>query len=71
MGDVGMVQRRQRLRFPGEPGEPVRVAGERIRQDFQRDIAIQLRIARPIHLAHAAFANEGSDFVGADAAAGL
>ena len=56
-GDVRMVQRRERLRFAREPGEPVGIAGERVRQDFQRDVAIELRIARAIHLPHAACAD--------------
>ena len=45
-------------------------AAKDVRQDFDRDIAIQLRIARPIHLAHAAFADLGGDFVGAEVRTG-
>jgi hypothetical protein len=37
---------------------------------FQRDVAIQLRIMRAIHLAHAAHADLGGDFVDAEAAVG-
>jgi hypothetical protein len=39
-------------------------------QDLQRDVAIQRRIAGPIHFAHAAFADLGSDFVDAETRAG-
>ena len=35
-----------------------------------RDVAIQLRVGRPIHLAHAAFADLRGDFVDAEARAG-
>jgi hypothetical protein len=51
--DVGMVQRRQELRFALKASQAFRIGGERFRQDFERDVAIQLRIARAIYLAHA------------------
>ena len=46
-------------------------AASTAREDLDRDIAVQLRVARPIHLAHAASADHREDFVGADAIAGL
>ena len=52
--DVRMVQRGEHLRFALEAREAIRIARERVGQDLQRDVAIQLRIARAIHLAHAA-----------------
>ena len=52
--DVGMVQRREDLRFAFETGEPIGVVGEGGGQDLDRDVAIELRIARAIDLAHAA-----------------
>ena len=39
-------------------------------QDFERDIAIQLRIARAIDLSHAAFADRRGDFVDSETRAG-
>ena len=69
-GDVGVVQRRQRLSFAGEPGEAISVVRERVRQDLQRDIAIELRVAGPVDLAHAPFADLRGDFVDAEARAG-
>ena len=39
-------------------------------QDLERDVAIQLRVARAIDLAHAAGAEGGEDFVRAEARAG-
>ena len=53
-GDVRMVQRREHLRFAAEPREPIGIVGERVGQDLDRDVAIQLRVARAIDLAHAA-----------------
>jgi hypothetical protein len=58
----------ERLRFACKPRQPIRLIGEEIGQNLQRDIAIELRVAGPIHLAHPAFADLGGDLV--DAAAG-
>ena len=69
-GDVGMVQRREGLRFALEPREPFGVVRERVRQELDRDVAIQLRVARSVHLSHAAFADLRGDFVDAEAGAG-
>ena len=69
-GDVRMIQRRERLRFALEPREPLGIARERVGQDLDRDVAIELRIAGAIHLAHAPGAKGGQDFVGAEAGAG-
>ena len=43
---------------------------ERLGQDLDRDVAIQLRVARAKDLAHAAFADRRSDLVDAEAGAG-
>ena len=43
---------------------------KRVGQDLERDIAIQLRVARAIDLSHAAFADRRGDFVDAEAGAG-
>ena len=37
-------------------GQAIGIGGEGLRQHFKSDVAIQLRIARAIHLAHTAFA---------------
>ena len=68
--DVRMVQRRERLSFPCEPGEPFGIVSERVRQDLERDVAIELRVASLIHLSHATFADRRSDFVHAEAGTG-
>ena len=69
VGNVGMVQGRQRLRFARESCEPVRIVGERIREGFECDIAIQLRVASPVYQTHSALANLRGDFVDAEARA--
>ena len=68
--DVGMIQRRESLRFAREPREPFRVAGEQVGQYLHRDLAIELRIARTEYLAHPAYADAGDDVVDAEARAG-
>ncbi len=68
--DVRMIQRGEGLRFALEAREPVGVARERLGQDLDRDVAIELRVARPIDLAHAAFADLRGDFVDAETGAG-
>ena len=55
--------------FACKPGQAIGIAGEGIRQDLQRDVPIQLRVARAIHLPHAAFADLRADFVDAEAGA--
>ena len=52
--DVGMIERRNRLRLLLEPQHPLRIARKRRRQHLHRHVAIEPRIPRPIHLAHAA-----------------
>jgi hypothetical protein len=65
-----MVQGRESLRFPLESGHPFRLRGERIGQALDRDLAAKRGIRRSVHLAHAAFAKGGDDFVDADSGAG-
>jgi hypothetical protein len=56
--DVGMVQRRERLRLALEAGQALRVEGEAIRQDLDRDITIEPGIAGAVDLAHATLPDE-------------
>jgi hypothetical protein len=69
-GDVRMIQRGEGLRFTLEAREPVRVLRERLGQNLDGDVAIQLRVARAVDLAHPAFADRRSDFIGAETGAG-
>jgi hypothetical protein len=64
-----MVERRERPRFALEAGEAFGIGGECLRQDLQRDVANELRIAAALHLAHAAGAEGRTDFIGAEARA--
>ena len=57
-----------RLAF--EAGQPVGIVLERARQDFDRDLAAQPRVARAIHLAHPADAQQPLHLEDADAPAG-
>ena len=63
--DVRVVERREHLRLAREPRDALRIMRDDVRQDLDGDITVQLRIARAIHLAHAAFAHLGEDLVGA------
>ena len=64
--DVRMIQRREHLRFALEPRQAIRIAGKCRRQDLDRDVAIQLRIARAVDLAHPADAEQAVDAEHAD-----
>jgi hypothetical protein len=54
--DVGMVERRCRLRFPLKAAERLRVAGDLSRKELERDEAVQLDILGFVHDAHTAAA---------------
>ena len=58
--DVGVVQRREHPRLALEAREAIRIAGERLRQDLDRDVARELGVACAVHLAHAARADQRS-----------
>ena len=68
--DVGMRERSDGLRFALEAGAPLRVVRERRRQDLDGDVAAQPRVFRAIHLAHAAGADRGDDFIRTEACFG-
>ena len=48
--DVRMVQRCKHFGFTLEPRKPFRIGDERLGQNFQRNVALQLRIARAVDL---------------------
>ena len=66
MSDVGVVERRQKLRFPLEAEHTVRIGGKRGGQHFDGDFAVKLRIHRAVDGAHAAFAELAGDLVVGD-----
>ena len=68
--DVGVRERSDRVRFALEAGQPIGVGGECRRQDLDRDLPPQLRVARAIHFAHPAGAERVQDLVPAESRAG-
>jgi hypothetical protein len=68
--DIRMVQRRQYVRFMAETRQPIRIVHKCIGQNLERHLARQLCILRAIDLAHAAFADQIDDAIGADHRAG-
>ncbi len=64
--DVVVIERRQDLRFPLESGEALRIGGDRGGEDFERDLAIQLRVTGTPNFAHAAGAKRADDLEGPD-----
>ncbi len=66
-GDVWMAERGEHLRFSPKSRQPVGIGSERVGQDLQRDVAIELGVASAIHLPHAASAHGIYDFVGTEA----
>ena len=51
--------------------KPFRIGGNGVRQELERNIASELRVPRPIHLAHAAHTDkQDGDFIRTEARAG-
>ncbi len=67
--DVGVVERRERLGFARKPHQPIGIGREALGQHLQRDVAIELAVARTIDLSHAAFAELRHDLIEPDARA--
>jgi hypothetical protein len=57
-----MVQRGQDVRFSFEARHARGFDGEHLRQDLDRDVAVQPRVARTVHLSHAAGAQQLVNF---------
>ena len=55
------------MRLAFESREPLWIGREYLWQDFDRDVALQPRIAGAIHLAHAAGSERAGDFVWTEA----
>ncbi len=53
-GDVRVVQRREQACLALEASHALRLGGDSLRQDLDRDVALELRVARPPHDAHPA-----------------
>ena len=61
-----MIERREDLRFALKRASRSGSAGRRLGQNLERDVAIQLRVARAIDLAHPAGAEQRDDLVVAE-----
>jgi hypothetical protein len=61
--DAGVVERRERPRLALESREPLRILGEALRQDLDRDVTPETRVARAIHLAHRTRAEQLQELV--------
>jgi hypothetical protein len=67
--DVRMIERRKRPRLAFEAVAELGIARERLGEDFDRDRPIQARVARAIHLTHAAGTEGPQHFVRTEAVA--
>ena len=65
-----MVERGQQLRLAREARSALRIGDEDVGQDLDRDVAIELRIASAIDLAHSAGPKRAEDLVRTEARAG-
>ena len=61
--DIGMVEGGGGARLLQEASLAVRIGDLVVREDFDRDSAVQPRVARTIHLAHPARAKEGLNLI--------
>ena len=68
--DVGVRERRDRLRLGLEAGERVGVVDEVLGQHLDRHVALEAGVARAVHLAHAAGAERRQDLVRAETGPG-
>ena len=69
-GDVLMVQRGEDLRLAPEPRQTIRILRDAVGQRFQRDLAGEPGVLRPVHLTHAACAEQADDLIGTQLRAG-
>jgi len=66
---VRVIQRGEDFRLALEARQPLRIRRKEIRQDLDRDVALEPRVAGPIDLAHAASADGSENFVRAETSA--
>jgi hypothetical protein len=65
-----MVQRRDRPRFMFESAQAIRIMGHGRGENFDRDIAIETRIAGAVDFAHPAPAEQDYDLIRSESRAG-
>src|SRR5215467_12426030 len=61
-----MIERSQHLRLALKAKHATRIVSERFRQHFQRDVTLQLHVARAVHLTHTTGADGRGDLIGAE-----
>ena len=66
-----MVQRGEDPGFAFEARQAIGIVRERLRQNLERHVSVELGISRSIHLIHAVFADLGGDRVGAESGADI
>jgi hypothetical protein len=64
--NIRMIKRGEDFRFALKTCEPVVSRREGLRQDLDRDLALQLGIGGPIHLPHAALTDLSGHLIGAE-----
>ena len=69
-GDAGVVEGGEDAGFLPQAREALGLARELLGQRLEGDLAVQLRVAGAVHLAHAPGAEPGHDLVGAHAGSG-
>ena len=66
LSDIRMVEACKNLRLSLEPSEAIRISGERLGQNLQRHLPVQLGIGGLIDLAHTPLADEGGHVIVAE-----
>ena len=67
--DIRMVERGEKFGLALKASDAIGVCREGVRKDLERDIARETDVGGPIDLAHAPLAEQGHDFISAEAAA--
>src|SRR5262249_30598360 len=67
--DVRMIQRREGSRLAFEARKAFGVRGERVRQNLDRDVALEFGVMGAVDLTHSTFAELVEDAIGPDRAA--
>jgi hypothetical protein len=67
MGDMRMIERGEQLRLAFEARDAFAIGRHRRGKDLDRDVTLQPRVARAVHLTHASGTKCTEDLVGAQA----
>ena len=68
--NIRVIQRSRGERLLLEASQPVRVQRKRLRQNLNRHIPFQTRVAGAVHLAHSSRAEQANDLVRSQLGAG-